>query len=145
MSGATLTESPYRLREFHAFESDGTQFVYLVPSGAIFALNEIGREIIDCVREEDRTRDEMVATLGGRGYKERDIELSLTELEQSEVIFNSGENFVEKPQLPARSFPGSVSCCTSQTSAIFPAAIVTNTAATRLARPRESPSTWIHR
>ena len=35
---ATETVVPaarYRLREFHAFETNGTHFVYLVPSGAI--------------------------------------------------------------------------------------------------------------
>ena len=34
-----VTASPYRLREYHAFDSAGTQFLYLVPSGAIFALD----------------------------------------------------------------------------------------------------------
>jgi uncharacterized protein len=104
-ASATLTASPYRLREYHAFDSGGTQFLYLVPSGAIFALNEIGREIIHCVGEQDRTREELVATLGERGYEEEEIELALTELEHSDVIFSGGETFVEKPQLPASSFP----------------------------------------
>jgi uncharacterized protein len=103
-AGATLTASPYRLREYHGFDSGGTQFLYLVPSGAIFALNAIGQEIVDCLGEQDRTREELVATLGDRGYGEEEIEVALTELEHSDVIF-SGEPFVEKPQLPARSFP----------------------------------------
>jgi len=104
IAGATLTASPYRLSEYHAFDSGGTQFLYLVPSGAIFALNAIGQEIVNCVGEQDRTREELVATLGNRGYGEEEIEVALTELEHSDVIF-SGEPFVEKPQLPARSFP----------------------------------------
>ena len=42
----TPTE-PYRLREFHAFESNETHFLYLVPSGAIFSLDAIGSEVLE--------------------------------------------------------------------------------------------------
>ena len=50
MSAAAQTLSgvvPYQLREFHPFESAGTRFVYLVPSGAIYALDELGRDVVD--------------------------------------------------------------------------------------------------
>src|SRR6202046_917159 len=104
-ASATLTASPYRLREYHAFDSGGTQFLYLVPSGAIFALNAIGQAIIDCVGEQDRTREELVATLAGRGYEEAEIEDALTELEHSDVIFSGDQTFQEIPKLPTGSFP----------------------------------------
>ncbi len=55
-----LAATPYRLREHHGFESDGTRFLYLVPSGAIFAVNEIGQEIMECIRAEDRMRAEVI-------------------------------------------------------------------------------------
>src|SRR5438477_18972 len=36
----------YRLREFHSFGALDARFVYLVPSGAIFALNKIGGDTL---------------------------------------------------------------------------------------------------
>ena len=47
----------------------------------------------------------MVGKLRERGYEEQDIELSLTELEQSEVIFSSGETFVRKAEASGAELP----------------------------------------
>jgi uncharacterized protein len=102
---ALLTaEKPYRLREFHGFEASGTRFLYAVPSGAIFALNAIGEEILDCVRERDRTGEELMELLVGRGHQRDEAETALLELEQSEVIAH-GDSTVAAPSMPATSFP----------------------------------------
>ena len=77
---------PYQLREFHSFESAGERFVYLVPSGAIFALDQIGRAIVDELSLHPCSRQELVQNLARRGYRTAEIEISLTELEESEVI-----------------------------------------------------------
>ena len=53
-----LRLAPYRLRDFIAFESSGAQFLYLVPSGAIFASDAIGREIIDELSSQVSSREE---------------------------------------------------------------------------------------
>ena len=51
-AAAVLNYSPpYRLREYHAFDAAESRFLYLVPSGAIFALDDIGREITECLGE----------------------------------------------------------------------------------------------
>jgi uncharacterized protein len=100
-----LTSDPtYRLREFHGFESAGTQFVYLVPSGSIFAINQIGREILDRVKDVSPTREELVGFLIERGYAPGEIETSLMELEFSEVI-QRGDVIPQKPKLPEKNFP----------------------------------------
>jgi uncharacterized protein len=95
---------PYRPREFHAFESAGVPFVYLVPSGAIFALEAIGRDILDCLAGQRLMREELVARLVARGHVPVDIEAALDELESADVIA-SGEAMPSRPQLPTRSFP----------------------------------------
>lgn len=106
MSAAAVLSSapPYRLREYHAFESAGTRFLYLVPSGAIFALNGIGQDILECIAGHDRTKEELMTTLLNRGHESWDIETALMELEEADVIV-SGDSIPEMPKPPARVFP----------------------------------------
>jgi len=99
-----LTPARYRPRELHSFESAGTHFVYLVPSGAVFALDKIGLEIFDRVKEASPTKEELTAYLLARGYQTGEIDTALSELEYSEVIL-LGEAVPEKPKLPEKTFP----------------------------------------
>src|SRR5262245_47460029 len=48
-------------REHHRFEAAGKPFVYLVPSAAIFELDEAADAVLQTLRERPRTRDELVA------------------------------------------------------------------------------------
>lgn len=95
---------PYQLREFHAFESAGERFVYLVPSGAIFALDKIGRAIIDELALRPYTRRELAESLLKRGFRSSEIEISITELEEAEVV-SYGDHAIEQPHLPEAGFP----------------------------------------
>jgi uncharacterized protein len=54
------------LREFHRFEAAGQPFVYLVPSAAVFALDELSDALLRLLRDGDRPRDEVVAVLSDR-------------------------------------------------------------------------------
>ncbi len=49
-------------REHHRFEAAGKPFVYLVPSAAIFELDEAADAVLQTLRERPRTRDELAAT-----------------------------------------------------------------------------------
>lgn len=106
MSAAVLTPtaSPYRLREYHPFEAAGEKFLYLVPSGAIFALDKIGREVIDRVGEQDLHQDQLVKLLLDRGYERRDIESALGELENADVILRGAATPL-MPKVPDTTFP----------------------------------------
>jgi uncharacterized protein len=106
MSAAlALTDAPpYRLGEYHAFESAGTRFLYLVPSGAIFALDPIGLEIIDRLKTGTYSRHELVQALLEYGYEHVEIETALTELEVADVV-GSGSRKLVMPQVPERTFP----------------------------------------
>src|SRR5262249_15773818 len=94
----------YRQRELHAFEADGTQFVYLVPSGAIFALDKIGRNVLDYVREVNPTREDLVAFLVHQGHSLAEINAALVELEHSEAITH-GDVGPQAPKVPVKRFP----------------------------------------
>ena len=95
---------PYRLREFHPFESAGVKFLYLVPSGAIFSLDPVGREIVDELAAGPQTRQELFEFLLRRGHNPHEAALALEELEQADVI-GLGEHAPVQPKMPDRSFP----------------------------------------
>ena len=103
--GAAITDAPYRLGEHHAFESAGTRFLYLVPSGAIFALDGIGQDVFDFMREQDRSQQELIAFLVKRGYSETDVATALFELQKSDVV-RAADAAPNLPQIPkGRTFP----------------------------------------
>ena len=104
MSAVLTAALPYRLGEYHPFESAGARFLYLVPSGAIFALDDIGREVVDRIGEKDRTKEELADLLWNAGHHIDDIETALAELEQADVVAR-GERNAEKPVVPSSSFP----------------------------------------
>jgi uncharacterized protein len=54
------------LREFHRFEAAGQPFVYLVPSAAVFALDEASEALVRLLEDGDRSRDDVVAALSAR-------------------------------------------------------------------------------
>src|SRR5262245_64679572 len=52
-------------REHHRFEAAGKPFVYLVPSAAIFELDEAADAVLQTLRERPRTREELTAAMTG--------------------------------------------------------------------------------
>jgi uncharacterized protein len=54
------------LREFHAFEAAGASYLYLVPSAAVFRLDETSRAVLDELTGGPRDAGEVVAALTGR-------------------------------------------------------------------------------
>ena len=92
----------YRLGEFHPFSGAGREYLYLVPSGAIFALDELSSAIVNRLRESDCAQDELVAAGTAKGFPEPEVSEAIEELYQSHAIAN-GNGFaaeVEKPPMP---------------------------------------------
>ena len=54
------------LREFHRFEAAGQPFLYLVPSAAVFALDEVSDAVLGVLRTGDRPYGDLLAGLGSR-------------------------------------------------------------------------------
>jgi hypothetical protein len=86
--------SAYRHGEFHEFEGGGQSYLYLVPSAAIFALEDLSSAVIGLLKERDLTREEIIGELSARGFAGPDIEDTLDELHQAHAI-SSGDGFVE--------------------------------------------------
>ena len=54
------------LREFHSFEAAGRRYLYLVPSAAVFALDDCSSAVIDSLANGPRPVDDLARELSGR-------------------------------------------------------------------------------
>jgi uncharacterized protein len=96
--------SAFRLGEFHAFEGGGQQYLYLVPSGAIFALEDLSSAIINRLGDGERTEDELMGELSAQGFAQANITEAISELYQAHAIAR-GNGFVNEEQKPPMPFP----------------------------------------
>ncbi len=92
----------FRLGEFHPFEGSGHKYLYLVPSGAIFELNDLAGLAIDRLGAGERSREDLLADLTAAGHVASDVEGVLEELYQAHAITNGSgwEQPMEKAPLP---------------------------------------------
>lgn len=84
------------LREFHSFEAAGRDFVYLVPSAAVFALDGVSHAILEELGEHQTTRADLIGALSDR-FSPADVEASIEDLEQVRAI---GEHEAPAKPLP---------------------------------------------
>src|SRR5580698_7838610 len=70
----------YSLGEFHKFQGAGQDFLYLVPSGGIVALEGITSEILQTLEQVPLSRDELVTRLCSDGHPSSEVEECIDEL-----------------------------------------------------------------
>jgi len=73
------------LGEFHAFGAAGHRFLYLVPSAAVFALDDPAAALIDALDTHSLSRDDLLAAVSTR-FPDTALDETLTELEQVRAI-----------------------------------------------------------
>jgi uncharacterized protein len=88
-------------REMHRFRAGGRDFAYLVPSAAVFALDETAEAILDRLDGAASTTQGLVDDLAGR-FSEQIIRDSLEELQRVQAV---GPARVALPVLPAKALP----------------------------------------
>jgi uncharacterized protein len=93
----------YSRGEFHKFRGADSNFVYLVPSGGIFALDELSSKILDKL-DQPTPRDALVAEITREGYEATDVEGCFDELFQIRAIRN-GNHYSDAPQPLPDHFP----------------------------------------
>ena len=76
----------YRPGEAHPFQAGGSEFLYVVPSGAIFRLEGLPKAALDLVREREHTREELIGAMLQQGFSGGESGNGAGELEQAEVI-----------------------------------------------------------
>jgi uncharacterized protein len=69
----------HRPGDGHAFEAKGRRFLYLAPSAAVMALDEVSAAVLDAVGERARSEGDVLSTLADR-YPAAEIAESVSEL-----------------------------------------------------------------
>jgi uncharacterized protein len=97
----TAAEPVYRLGEFHSLNAAGRRFLYLVPAGAIFELDDAAAALLDSVGG-GATRAELLRRLEARGIAE--AEDLIEELRAARAIV-TGDEPADDPAAPPEDFP----------------------------------------
>jgi uncharacterized protein len=101
----TVTEARvYRLGEFHPFKGGDKQFLYLVPAGAIFEMDEDVCKLIDLLSSGPVAHDPLIEGLIAQDVEAGDAEHLLGEMYQARIVLN-GKSSPEQPQNPPGVFP----------------------------------------
>ncbi len=104
MTATEALSAAYHPAEHHAFESGGRQFLYLIPSGAIFGLEGLSQEIYNLLQSCPLSGEELTMELLRRGYSEAQIEATLDDMVDFDVL-SSGTPKKTFPTVPEKSFP----------------------------------------
>lgn len=97
--------STYRRGEFHTFHGGGIDYIYLVPSAAIFALDERAKAVVDLLEKQPLSRAEIVAALASLGHAAREVEDTIDELHMAHAL-EFGEGFEPPPlEMTGQPFP----------------------------------------
>jgi len=99
-----MTAHAYGPGEFHAFESAGRKFIYLVSSGAVFELDEAARGLLERLSERRLHRHELIEDLSSTGYSREEAEELIRELYLAQVIV-AGEAVPAPVAAPPADFP----------------------------------------
>ena len=73
------------LREFHSFESAGRRFLYLVPSAAVFALDECSEAVLQELRDGPQPLTDLARKLSAR-FDAADVTDTVAELQRVRAL-----------------------------------------------------------
>jgi uncharacterized protein len=76
------------LREFHSFEAAGRRFLYLVPSAAVFALDDCSSAILDSLSSGPRAADDIARELSSK-FDAVEVSDTILELERVRALANT--------------------------------------------------------
>ncbi len=95
-------EAPvFRLGEFHKFEGAGERFLYLVPAGAIFQIDQAVDALLESVAPAGTPLDQLLENLIARGLEADDAKQLIAEMAHANVIVNTTASPEAVPSPPA--------------------------------------------
>jgi uncharacterized protein len=95
--------SDLKLREFHTFEAAGREFVYLVPSAAVFMLDEPASAVLRSLREKPQPLSDLVSHLN---FAPEELAETIAELRRVRAIGETGVPAQPAPKvMPPEGFP----------------------------------------
>jgi len=89
------------LAEFHPFEAAGRRFLYLVPSAAVFGLDDASGAVLDTLAAKPRSAGEVASALAGR-FDEALVQQTLVELAGVRAIRSVAAPAPARPKPPRR-------------------------------------------
>ena len=93
------------LREFHSFEAAGRRYLYLVPSAAVFALDDCSAAIVDSLGEGPRAIDELTRDLAAR-FDHVEVTDTIAELQRVRALGETAAKPAPMPKIvPLRPVP----------------------------------------
>jgi len=94
------------LREFHPFSAGGREFLYLVPSAAVFEVDEAACAVLGRLRERSLTPEQLMSELNGR-YPSDELAETIGELWRVQAIGEAGAQPAAPAvkQMPPENFP----------------------------------------
>ena len=93
------------LREFHQFHAAGRQFLYLVPSAAVFELDPVAEGVISVLRDAPRSEDALIEALADR-FPAPTVKAVVSELRDIRAIGHQQLAETKEPKfLPMVPFP----------------------------------------
>ena len=97
--------SELALREFHSFQAAGKDFVYLVPSAAVFELDDSSAAVINRLRERNMSREDLARQLSTL-FPTSEVAETISELLRVRAIGEIGVPEQKAPKvLPPENFP----------------------------------------
>src|SRR5438445_11778383 len=90
----------YRLGEFHRFDAAGAHFLYLVPAGAIFAVDDAVGKLIGCLHLGELPHERLVAEMAAGGLTIGESEELIAEMYYANVIVAEDSAREEPQSLP---------------------------------------------
>ena len=91
--------------EFHSFQTSGRDFIYLVPAGAVFELDDAASRLLASLGEQGRTHDELLQELLATGYGQDEAEELIRELSYAQVLVSEQSRTVPPPASPPPDLP----------------------------------------
>jgi uncharacterized protein len=85
--------------EYHAFEADGARYLYLVPSAAVFRLDETSQTILDILGDQGTSPNDLPRLLGGR-FPLGEVRVAVEDLLNARAI-----RLVDRPPEPITAAP----------------------------------------
>jgi uncharacterized protein len=92
------------LREFHSFDASGQRFLYLVPSAAVFALDDCSSALIEELRAAPREADALVGDLAPR-FGSAEVADTIAELRRVRAIADVADRAPMPKILPLKPVP----------------------------------------
>jgi uncharacterized protein len=80
----------FRLGEFHRFSGGGQNFLYVVPAGAIFEMDDAVATAIEALSAGELAYEELAGRMTARGLSPQDAAETLEELHHAHVIVTAG-------------------------------------------------------